>query len=101
MSLEKKIKKQAGHSDMVFTKFVLEELRKDAQKIRDMLYLTRVRCKNCAQSDEPYCEICAKEVLALLVEDSICPNCKSTNVHKPRVKAKGTKYECLSCGETW
>lgn len=30
-----------------------------------------------------------------------CPKCKSENVHEPRVKAKGSKYECLSCGETW
>lgn len=33
--------------------------------------------------------------------DVHCPKCKSNDVHRPRVKAKGTKYECLQCGETW
>jgi len=32
---------------------------------------------------------------------SECPNCQSRNIHKPRVKVRGTKFECLSCGETW
>jgi len=30
-----------------------------------------------------------------------CNNCGSMDIHKPRIKAKGTKYECLLCGETW
>jgi len=49
--------------DTISLNAVLEKIIEYEKYVQDMLLLARVRCTNCAESDEQFCEICAKKLL--------------------------------------
>lgn len=79
----------------------IKEQQRRMQLIREKLHEIVSSNIHFASWTHDHREECRKELAVELMKIIGCPNCASQNIHRPRIKGKGTAFECLSCGETW